>query len=168
MLAPLPLVLEPLLQLMSRLGFQNTFHHIHPVVSTGMTGKVEGASQRPSFWIVGSEHHPSHPGLHQCSGTHRARLQRDQECAVGESPASPQPCRPGQGHQFRVAEGILLEVAAIAAPAHGPPLSIEHHGGHGNLPFPTHLIGPPQQPLHPFVPGIRPHGASDHVLSLRL
>ncbi len=83
-------------------------------------------------------------------------------------PAAPQPGRPGQGHQFRMAEGILMAMASVAPPTHDLALSIQHHRSHGHLPLTTHLIGPPQQPLHPHVPGICPHGASAHILPVRL
>lgn len=83
-------------------------------------------------------------------------------------PTAPQPRCPGQGHQLRMAEWILMAMASVAPPAHGLTFSIQHHRGYGHLPLPTYLIGPPQQPLHPRIPGIRPHGASAQSLAVRL
>jgi len=85
-----------------------------------------------------------------------------------KSPALPQSRRPGQGHQFRMAKGVLMAMASVGPPAHGPTFSIQHHRGHGHLPLLSHPIGLPQQPFHPRLPGFRPHGASAHILTVRL
>jgi len=164
----LPTLAEPRLQLAAGSGFQNPCNHLHPVMGTGVTGEVDGSPQAPPLGVSGTEHHLSHAGLHQSSGAHRTWLQGDDEGAVMKPPAAPQPRRSGQGHQLRMAEWILMAMASVAPPAHGLTFPIQHHRGHGHLPLPSHLIGPPQQPLHPRIPGIRPHGASAQSLAVRL
>jgi hypothetical protein len=54
-----------------------------------------------------------------------------------------------QRHQFGMAEGMLVSLAPVAAPAHGFSLSVHHHGRHGNLPLAAYQLSVPEQPLHP-------------------
>jgi hypothetical protein len=98
---------------------------------------------------VCSEDHLADPGLHQGACTHWARLQGHQQGAVVESPIAPYTGGLLQGHQFRVAQRVLIAFAPITAPTQSPPLAIHENGSHRNFPFAAHGISTPQKPMHP-------------------
>jgi len=66
-----------------------------------------------------------------------------------ETPVLAQPGGLDQGLQFRMAEGISVGFAPVAAPADGPSLRIQHHRRHRHLAPLGRRRRPPQQPLHP-------------------
>jgi hypothetical protein len=43
----------------------------------------------------------------------------------------------------------LVALAPVTAPAHGPALTIHHHGGHRNFALASDQFGVSQQPPHP-------------------
>jgi len=145
----LPPLLEPALQLISAQTRFHPAHHLHVVVGARVGAQIDHTTQPTSFGVAGTRHHSPHPGLHQCPSTHGAGLECDEQGAVVEAPIAPQASGLLQSHQFGMAEGLLVSLAPVAAPAHGPSLAIHHHGGHGNLSLATHQLSVPEQPLHP-------------------
>jgi L-2,4-diaminobutyrate decarboxylase len=114
-----------------------------------MAGQVEAAPKGSTLGVAGPEHHPAHPGLDGGSSAHAARLQCHHQRAAVEAPIAQQPCRLGHGAELSMAQGVLMGVTAVAAPAHATPLAIEHHSGDWNLAALAHGGGPPQQAGHP-------------------
>jgi hypothetical protein len=119
------------------------------VVSAGAGAQIEYAAQSTPFGVMGAKHHLANPRLHQGSCTHGAGLQCDEQGAVVEAPVAPQASGLLQCHQLGMAKGLLVLLAPVTAPAHGPSLPIHDHGGHGNLALLAHQLSAPQQPLHP-------------------
>jgi len=121
------------------------------MVGAGIGRQVEAAAQGAPLGIAGAEDDPAHAGLDQGTGAHRAGFQGDQQAAVVEPPVPPQGRRLTQGHQFRMAEGILMAMAPVAAPAQAVAPAIQDHRRHGNFPQRTDPLGLAQQAPHPVV-----------------
>jgi hypothetical protein len=144
-----PPLLEPALQLScAGLGLHSSLHQ-HVVVGAGVSAEVQHTTQATAFRVASPEHHSAHPRLHQSPSTHRAGFEGHQHGAVVEAPVTPQPGGLLQGHQLCMAQGLLILLSPVAAPAHRTALVIEHHSGHRNLTLGTHGGGPAQQALHP-------------------
>jgi len=112
-------------------------------------GQVHGATQPSAFGISGGEQHPPHTGLHQGAGAHRAGFERHDQAAVVETPAATHGRSLAQRHQLGMTEWILIQLAAVAAPAEAAPFPIQHHRRHRDLSPVTGAAGLAQQPLHP-------------------
>ena len=112
-------------------------------------GQIQTAAQGTALDIGGRVDHPTDAGLDQRSGTHRTGLQGHQQGAVVETPVPAQSRRLTQGDQLGVAEGILITVAAVAAPADGLAMGIEQHRRHRNLAGLPHPPRAAQQTFHP-------------------
>jgi hypothetical protein len=136
---------EPFPQLAAGRSAGHPGHHLHVVVSTGVAGQIQATTQGPTLGIAGAEHHPTHPGLDRRPRTHAAGLQGHHQRAAVQPPVAEQARRLGQGRDLGVAQGILVAVAAVAAPAHAAPLAIEHHSGDRNLTALADPLGPAQQ-----------------------
>jgi len=140
----LPPQLEPGPQLE---GTSLSFHprvHLHVVMGAGVLAQVEHSTEGTAFGIRCSEHHPAYPCLDQGPGAHWTRFEGDEQRAVVQAPVAAQPSCLLQGYQFCVAQGLLILLPPVAAPAHCPALTIEHHSGHWNLTLGPHRCGPPQ------------------------
>ncbi len=123
------------------------------MVGAGVGGQVEAAAEGAAFGIAGREHHPTHTGLDQGTGAHRAGFEGHQQAAVVEAPVAPQGRRLAQRHQFGVTERILLAMPAVAAPAQAMAMAIEDHSRHRDFSLQSHPFRLAQQALHPeFVP----------------
>jgi hypothetical protein len=145
----LPPLLEPALELISAKLRFHPAHHLHVVVGARAGAQIKHTTQPSPFGVAGTKHHPPNPGLHQSTRAHGAGLEGDEQSAVVEAPIPPEASGLLQRHQFGMAEGLLVSLAPVAAPAHCPSLAIHHHGGHGNLPLVAHQLSVPKQPLHP-------------------
>lgn len=146
LLPPLP---EPALQLSCAGLSLHPGLNQHLVMGAGVAAEVQHTTEATAFCVARPEHHPAHPRLHQCPRTHRAGFERYQQGAVVEAPVAPQPCGLLQGHQFGMAQGLLILLTPVAAPAHRTTVVIEHYRGHRNFTLGPHRGGPAQQALHP-------------------
>lgn len=118
-------------------------------MGTWVAAEIEAAPQSSPLRVSGTEHHASHPGLHQGASAHRAGFEGHQQGAVVEAPVGAQPCRLLQGHQFGMSERLLIPFAPVAAPADRSSPAIQHHRRHRDLPLGSNRFGAAQQPLHP-------------------
>ena len=114
------------------------------VMGAAMAGQVQAAPEGAPFGIPSGEYHRAHACLDQRPRTHRAGFQGHQQGAVIEAPGAQGGGGLPQGHQFRVAQGVLALVTAIAPPANGPPPVIQDHRRHGHLPPLPHPGRPPE------------------------
>jgi hypothetical protein len=126
-----------------------TTPHLHAVMGAGVTGQVEASPQSTPFRIHGGVHHPADPALNCRTGAHAAGLERHHQRATVEPPVTEQSGRLCHRRHLRMAQGILVAVAPVAAPAHATASLIEHHRGDRDLSGFAHLLRQPQQPLHP-------------------
>jgi len=116
-----------------------------------MVGEIQATPKGAAFWVHCPVDHLAHPGLHQGTSAHGAGFKGHQQAAAVEAPVAPEGSRLPERHQFGMAQGILLAMAHVAAPADGHPLFIENHGRHRHLPLHSHPMGKAQQAPHPEV-----------------
>ncbi len=123
--------------------------HLHAVMGAGVADQIQAAAQGPTLGVAGAEHHPAHPGLDRRPRAHAAGLQGHHQGAAVQPPVAQHPCRLGHGADLGMAQGVLVTVAAVAAPAHTAALGVQHHCGHRNFPASPHGRCPAQQAFHP-------------------
>lgn len=118
-------------------------------MGAGVIGKVQAAAQGTTLGIIGAEHHPIHPGLHQRSCAHGAGFQGHKQGAAVETPVAQHLRRLLQGHQFGMAERIAFPFPLVASPADATSGSIQDHGRHRHFTGTSGAVCFPHQPTHP-------------------
>ena len=63
---------------------QNTTARCNPVIQPGRVKTLQTARHGAAFGIMGAEHQPCHPGMHNRADTHQAGLQGDVEGGIGK------------------------------------------------------------------------------------
>jgi hypothetical protein len=87
--------------------FEETSHHLYSVVEPALGWNIKDRSARTGFRIPGSKHKSRNARLHDRSGAHGTRLERDIECRFSESPRSELFGRFTDHDHLRVGRGIL-------------------------------------------------------------
>jgi len=116
-----------------------------------MVGEIQATPKRAALWVTCPIDHLAHPGLHQGARAHGAGFKGHQQAAAVEPPVAPQCGSLPERHQFGVAQGILLAMAHVAAPADGHPPFIQNNRRHRHLSLRSHPMGEAQQASHPEV-----------------
>lgn len=154
----LPPSLEPQRELLTAVFLKNTRHHVHVVVGARIVGEVQTSPQRASLGVWRTKDHTTDARLHQCSCTHRARLEGHQQGAVVHPPIPPQARRLIHGQQLGMGERFLVPLASVAPPAHRAPVLIENDRRHGDFPPLTADLRQAQQTMHPQLLGVVAEG----------
>ena len=90
-------------------------YDFNPVIESALSWNIKDRSASTGFWIPRSEYKPRNARLHDRSGTHRARLQRDIERRLGEPPC-PQPFGSFSDHDhFRMRCRILRNLPVVVS-----------------------------------------------------
>ena len=124
-----------------------------------MPGKINGSTKPSALVVPGSEHNRSHPCLHESTSAHRTGLQGHNQGAVVEAPVTRQPSSLLKCHQFRMAEGIVTVMAAVAPMADHSSFPIKDNRRHRHFTTPARLGCTGKQDLHPASVPLIPHHA---------
>ena len=114
--------------------------------------QIEAATQCSSFEVCCTEDNPSHSSLNQCTGTHGARFQGHQKCALVESPVIFQPRGLPESDQLGMTQWISGRFTAIASVTDAAALFIENHSCHRNFAVASSFSCAFNQHLHPTQP----------------
>ena len=102
------------------------------MVQSGVGAKVVERAGGARLRVTGAEHHVSDPGVDRRAGAHCARLQRDHQGGIVETPSTEGGSRITQGEYFSVG-GRVARSFALVVPG-GNDLSVDdNQRPHGNI-----------------------------------
>jgi Major Facilitator Superfamily len=108
------------------LGLEDAAADLDPVVQPGIAYDVEERGDRAGLGVVRAEDQRLHPGQHQGTGTHRARLQRDHQRVPRQPPGVGGPGRTLKGQDLGVRSGVAVDLPPVARGRHHGAVGVEH------------------------------------------
>ncbi len=102
------------------------------VVETRISSQIVERATGPGFQVGGAENDSGDTGLLERPGTHRARLERDDNGGPIESPRPDGLGSVAHGEEFGVGGGITGELAFVVTTSHDLAVD-DHHRADGNV-----------------------------------